>query len=108
MKLIYTKNYNKSIKSLKNRVSEKKLLDEILFYIKNQPDFDTMVNDPLSNLYRLERLKYELSDYYSFRLSKTIRLIIRPKDNNIEVYLVYISKEHYKDFNEDKVILDEE
>lgn len=108
MKLIYTKSYNKNIKYLKNRVFEKKLLDEILYYIKKQPNFSTMINDPLSNLYRLERLKYELSDYYSFRLSKVIRLIIKPSDNNIEVYLVYISKDHYNDFSEDKVILDEE
>ena len=108
MKLIYTKSYNKNIKHLKNRASERKLLDEVLHYIKNQPDFSTMINDPLSNLYRLERLKYGLSDYYSFRLSKIIRLIIMPSDNNIEVYLVYISKDHYNDFNEDRVMLDEE
>lgn len=41
------------------------------------------------------------------RLSKTIRLIIRPRDNDIELYLIYISTKHYDDFDLGKVIYDE-
>ena len=59
----------------------------------------------LTKIYNFERLKYELNEFYSFRLSKVYRLIVRPKDNDIEVELVYISIKHYVDFNKDKVIL---
>ena len=36
--------------------------------------------------------------------SGVIRLIIKPCDNGVEVDLVYISYDHYKDFSEKKVI----
>jgi len=59
----------------------------------------------LSKIYNLERLKYDLDEFYSFRLSKVIRLIIRPKDNFVEVELVYVSMNHYTDFDKEKVII---
>ena len=105
LKIIYTKSYEKSYKDLKKNYKERELFDEIIDHIKNEPDFKTMINDPLSMIYNLERLKYDLNQFYSFRLSKVIRLIIRPKDNDVEVELVYISKNHYLDFSEEKVII---
>lgn len=67
--------------------------------------FISLINNPLSKIYNLERLKYDLDEFYSFRLSKVIRLIIRPKDNFVEVELVYVSMKHYTDFDKEKVII---
>jgi len=104
MRIIYTKSYEKTLKNIKKYKQEKELLNEILEYIKRQPTFTKMIRDPLIAIYHFERLKYELNEFYSFRLSKVIRLIVKPKDNDIEIDLVYISKDHYNDFNKGKVI----
>lgn len=104
MRIIYTKSYEKSVKKLKKHNSELKLLDEILSFIKKEPDFISLSNDPLNKMYNFERLKYDNNDFYSFRLSKVIRLLVKPKDNYIELYLIYVSMDHYNDFDKDKVI----
>lgn len=105
MRIIYTKSYEKSYKELKKYHKERELLNEIINHIKNEPNFNSLINNPLSKIYNIERLKYNLNQFYSFRLSKIIRLIIRPRDNGVEVELVYISKSHYLDFSEEKVII---
>lgn len=104
MRIIYTKSYDKTLKNIKKHKKELELLSEILDYIKRQPTFSKMIEDPLNRIYHFERLKYELNEFYSFRLSKVVRLIVKPKNNDIEVNLVYISKDHYNDFNKGKVI----
>ena len=91
MKIIYTKSYDKSIKELKKRNEELILLEEIKRFIRKSKDFNYLLNNPLSKVYGLERLKYELNEYYSFRLSKTIRLIVKPKDNYIELIMLIIN-----------------
>lgn len=61
-----------------------------------------MCSNPLTLMYGFERLKHNLKEYYSFRLDKkggVFRLILRPnKVNEVELYLVYISDNHYLDF----------
>ena len=58
--------------------------------------------------YHFERLKYDKNDFYSFNLCKNggkIRLIVKPNENNIiELYLAFISYDHYQDFDIRKVI----
>lgn len=104
MKIIYTKSYDKTYKDLKRHKKELETLDKILTFIKKQDDFNSMINDPLALIYHFERLKHELNEFYSFRISKIIRLIVRPVENGIEIELVYISTNHYKDFDKGKVI----
>ena len=104
MEIIYTKSYDKSVKDLKRRKVETELLNDIIRYIQRSESFKIMLNDSVAKAFGLERLKYELKDFYSFRLSKTIRLIVKPKDNYVELYLVYISTKHYEDFSIEKVI----
>ena len=58
-------------------------------------------------MYNLERLKYDLNEFYSFRLSRSggfIRLIIYYNDQENAIYLVFISYNHYNDFNKERVI----
>lgn len=107
MKIIYTKGYNNSYKKLKNHHKEKEELNMILDYLRSMSDFSSIINDSIAKIYGFERLKHKYSEFYSLRLSKTIRLIIRPKDNDIELYLIYISMKHYDDFDIGKVIYDE-
>ncbi len=97
MNIIYTKNYDKSIKKLKNYHKEKEELELILDYIRNKNSFIEIVNDPVSKIYGFERLKHQWNMYYSFRLSKVIRLIVRPKNNDIELFIIDISMKHYED-----------
>ena len=107
MNINYTKSYDNTVKKLKKYSEEKNYLDEILDIIRNSKDFDILLSNPLSKMYGMERLKYELNKYYSLNPSKhggVIRLIIKQCDNGVEVDLVYLSYDHYKDFNEKKVI----
>ncbi len=104
MNLIYTKSFDSSVKKLKNYKEELWLLEEILDTIKSFDSFDLMIHDPILHMYHFERLKYDLSDFYSFRLSKVIRLIIRSVSSGVEVDLIYISMDHYNDFSLKKVI----
>ena len=104
MRIIYTKDYEKKYKELKKYKKEKELLDKIITYLNKMDSFTMILNDPVSKIYSLERLKYNLNEFYSFRLSKIFRLIIRPLENDIEIELVYISTNHYEDFNKSRWI----
>lgn len=104
MKVLYTKSYDNTFKNLKKHYKELSELNDILDLINNSTDFNELNNNPLAKLYDFEPLKYQLSEFYSFKLNnKVIRLIVRPVDNNL-LELSYISYEHYKDFNKKKVI----
>ena len=104
MNIIYTKSYDKSIKKIKNHHLEQEELNYILEYLRSKRYFHEIINDPMSKIYGFERLRYELNSFYSFKLSKMVRLIVKPNDENIELYLVYISTKHYDDFDIGKVI----
>ena len=70
-----------------------------------------MKNSPLVYLYGFEELKEDKNGFFSFRLSKKrspIRLIGRYQDNIVTIQLVYISMDHYNDFNPKGVILYDE
>ena len=54
------------VKKLKKYSEEKNYLDEILDIIRISKDFDTLLSNPLSKMYGMERLKYELNKFYSF------------------------------------------
>ena len=81
---------------------------KILDIIENADDFIQLSNLPQVSMYGFERLKHDKNDYYSFNPKKNggkIRLIVKPKDDNIiEVFLIDISYDHYLDFNPKKVI----
>lgn len=107
MNIIYTKSYDKTYKELKKYPKEKANLEEILELIRISENFNQLISNPFTKMYQLERLKYNLNKFYSLNPSKSggkIRLIIRPVENEVEVELIYISYDHYKDFNEKKVI----
>lgn len=104
MQVLYTKSYDNTIKGLKKRYKEQSELNDILDLINNSTDFAELKENPISKLYDFEPLKYELNEFYSFKINKkVIRLIVKPINNNL-LELSYISYEHYNDFNKDKVI----
>ena len=108
MKKIYTKSYDSQLKKLKKHRIELDNLSRILEIIDNADDFNSLCKIPSLSIYNFERLKYDLNEFYSFNLNKnsgTIRLIVKPNNlNELELYLVFISLDHYKDFNIKKVI----
>ena len=113
MLIRYSKNFEKGKKELKkkHKVEELNMLDSIVMLIKRSDTYELMKNSPLAYLYGFEELKEDKSGFFSFRLSKKsspIRLIGRYQDNIITIQLVYISLDHYNDFNPKGVILDDE
>ena len=112
MKIIYTKSYERGLKKLKKYNNEYQNLEKIIKIVRNTPNFNELLKLPSAMMYRFERLKYNLNNFYSFNLSKTggtIRLIVKPKaDNLIELYLIFISFDHYDDFNIERVIYHDE
>ena len=75
MNIIYTKDYEKKYKELKKHHKEKELLEKIIIFLNKSESFSTVLKDPVSKIYCLERLKHNLNEFYSFRLSKIFRLI---------------------------------
>ena len=107
MRIIYTKSYEKTYKKIKKHVLEYNNLLKILDIIENVDTFNELLNLPIAKMYGFEQLKYENNEFYSFNLNKNkgvIRLIVKPKDNYVELYLVMISYKRYKDFNAKGVI----
>ena len=107
MNIIHTKNFDSAFKKLqKHRVEYNNLL-KILDIIENTNTFNELLILPQVKMYGFERMKYDKRDFYSFNLCKNggvIRLIVKPKENNnIEIYLVTISFNHYDDFDIRKV-----
>ena len=107
MHIIHTKTFDSSYKKLKKHRKEYSNLLIILDLIENARDFNELCKLPQSKIYKLERLKHEMSNYYSYNLCKNkgkIRLIVKPNDDNsIELYLITISYDHYEDFNPKEV-----
>ena len=113
MLIRYSKNFEKCKKELKkkHKVEELDMLDSIVKLIKRSDTYELMKNSPLVYLYGFEELKEDKNGFFSFRLSKKrspIRLIGRYQDNIVTIQLVYISMDHYNDFNPKGVILDVE
>lgn len=101
----YTKSFDKCLKKLKKYSNEYSTLDKILDFLHNIETEEDLLHNPVALMYGFERLKYQLNEFYSFNLSKAggvIRLIIELKNKTI--YLDFISFNHYKDFNKEKVI----
>lgn len=103
MKIIHTRNFDKTFKKLKKHNQEYNNLLKILDIIENANTFNELLKLPHLKMYGFERLKYDKSDFYSFNLSKhggVIRLIVKPNDNDeIVIYLITISYNHYEDFD---------
>ena len=103
MVLKYTKSYDRTLKKIKKNNDAVQTLEEIINYIENTSTFKELEINPISKIYNFERLKYNNNEFYSFRLAKTIRLIVAPSEDN-SINLCYISTKHYEDFDKDKVI----
>ncbi len=105
MTIQYTKSYDNTYKKLKKYKKELEILNKIIELIENSTNFQELNNNPVAMLYDFERLKYNLNSFYSFRLNDNqIRLIISLDNNEIEkVQLVYISFNHYDNFNEKNI-----
>ena len=107
LKIKYTKSFDNTRKKLKKYHFEENKLFDIIDIIKNSDTFNDLLSNPICNMYNLERLKYDLNEFYSFRLSRSggfIRLIIYYNDQENAIYLVFISYNHYNDFNKERVI----
>lgn len=104
----YSKNYDKNLKKLKKHTKEYDNLLNIIKIIERVDNFDMLKKLPIVQIYHFERLKYQNNQFYSFNLSKhggSIRLIVKPSDDRIIIYLLDISYIHYKDFDKEKVVL---
>lgn len=100
----YTKSYDKTLKKIKKNNEATLTLEEIINYIEYTLSFKELEINPISKIYNFERLKYNNNEFYSFRLTKLIRLIVTPSVEGNSINLCYISTKHYEDFNKDKVI----
>lgn len=96
-----TTEYNKRIKKLTKYSYEMNKLINIIHYIDDTYDYKELCSNTLASFYDFERLRYKLTNYYSFNLGKahagTIRLIITFSEDKKIVILVTISFKHYKD-----------
>ena len=94
--------FERTYKKLKNHIEELQRFDKVIEHIRVCENFERLRSNPISIMYGFEALKYELSGFYSFNLCKSrqgvIRLLFTVNVANNEIYLEYISMNHYKDF----------
>ena len=83
MNIIYTKSYDRMAKGLKKHINEKNTLEVIKELIENSSNFAELKNNPIAKRYNFERLK---------------------PNNTDDLYLVFVSFDHYEDFSKEKVI----
>lgn len=105
--ILYTKSYDRTLKKLNKYQKEKQILMNILDFIRNSGNIQSIKISGLSLMYGFEQLKHNLNRYHSFNLSKNggvIRLIVYLDITRECVELLYISYDHYEDFDESKVI----
>ncbi len=98
---INRENFKNEEKKIKRHYEQQIILKKILILIKQCQSYEELVNNGLLKIYGFERLKHELSEYYSFNLCKnkgTIRLICTIDEESNTVNLEFISLNHYDDF----------
>lgn len=109
----YSENYKKWLKQLKKKHKTRELdnLTEILDAIKESDTYQDLKLTPAAAIYKFEELRNDKTGFASFNLCKNggvIRLIVRPQDNLIVLEVIFISTDHYRDFDPKGVIFDDE
>ena len=105
--VLYTKSYDRTLKKLNKYQKERQILVSILDFIRNSENIQSIKTSGLALMYEFEQLKHNFNKYHSFNLSKNggvIRLIVYLNSACECVAILYISYDHYKDFDESKVI----
>lgn len=105
--VLYTKSYDRSLKKLSKYPKEKQVLLDILEFIRNSENIQSLKSNGLAKMYGFEQLKHNLHRYHSFNLCKNggvIRLVVYLDIEKECIEILYISYNHYKDFDESKVI----
>lgn len=98
----YLKDYKKYLVN-KHLYKEIDRLEKIEGLIIESENMKSLINNPLSKIYYIEKKDANLHEYYTARLNSKIRLIIKPcseypYDNlNLiqELEFVYIDDKHY-------------
>ena len=79
MKIIESKNYQKSYKKiLKNKIKEQERIENIKNLIINSKNLHEVIISPYKNIYYIEKKKGNLKEYYTARINKKLRLLMRP------------------------------
>lgn len=98
---INRENFTNEEKKLKRYKREQAMYNKIIEHIKLCKDFNELQYNPISKMYGFEPLKYQLSGYYSFNLSKNggvIRLIVSENQDCTVLNLEFVTMDHYEDF----------
>lgn len=92
-----TSKYKKSYrKILKNKTRELERLENIKSLIISSDNLHTLLLNDFKNVYRIEKKKGNLKEYYTARLNDKIRLIMKP-----------IGEYPYKEIEIDEIIFED-
>lgn len=90
----------KKLKKYQNELNNYFKIIELMVVCSN---YESFVTNPILKAYSFEKLKHQMTGYYSIRLSKrkagVIRLLFKININQNIIDLIYISMDHYKDFS---------
>ncbi len=79
MLIVETKKYKKSVKKvLKNKTRELERLENIKNLIISSDNLYKVLQSEYKNIYRIEKKKANLKEFYTARLNEKIRLIMKP------------------------------
>jgi plasmid maintenance system killer protein len=103
MNIIESNNYKKAYKKvLKNKDKEKERLNKIITIFLEYPTLHDVMITPYKEIYYIEQKHANLKEYYTARLNKTMRLIMKPVGeypyNTVEITdieFIDIDNKHY-------------
>lgn len=74
--VLYTKSYDRLLKKLSKYSKEKQVLLDILEFIRNSENIQSLKSNGLTKMYGFEQLKHNLHRFHSFNLCKNGVLFI--------------------------------
>lgn len=74
--VLYTKSYDRLLKKLSKYSKEKQVLLDILEFIRNSKNIQSLKSNGLAKMYGFEQFKHNLHRFHSFNLCKNVVLFI--------------------------------
>ena len=103
MNIIESNNYKKAYKKvLKNKDKEKERLNKIITILLEYPTLHDVMITPYKEIYYIEQKHASLKEYYTARLNKKMRLIMKPVGEHpyntmeiTDIEFIDIDNKHY-------------
>ena len=76
----YNRSYKKNIID-KHLTKESERIENIINFLLSKNNFQEVINDPLKNIYGINKKSGDLKEYYTAKINGKMRLLMKPNSN---------------------------